>query len=112
MIPFNNFGVVKDAYEFYQKLGACYVMDQCNHDSGIPCFSSLRIYTYSKLLYEPDLDYNSLVDDFSRHYYGEASNEFLEYFYFAIFLAQFFYCLPYKILPLICVQNTYFYHKK
>lgn len=82
MIPFNNFGVVQDAYEFYQKLGACYVMDQCNHDSGIPCFSSLRIYTCSKLLYEPNLDYNSLVDDFCRHFYGEASNEFLEYFYF------------------------------
>ena len=82
MIPFNNFGVVKDAYDFYQKLGACYVMDQCNHDSGIPCFSSLRIYTYSKLLYEPNLDYNALVDDFSKHYYGEAYNEFLEYFYF------------------------------
>ena len=82
MIPFNNFGVVQNAYEFYQKLGACYVMDQCNHDSGIPCFSSLRIYTYSKLLYEPNLDYNHLVDDFSRHYYGEAADEFLEYFYF------------------------------
>jgi len=82
MIPFNNFGAVKDAYDFYQKLGACYVMDQCNHDSGIPCFSSLRIYTYSKMLYEPNLDYNALVDDFSAHYYGEASKEFLEYFYF------------------------------
>ena len=82
MIPFNNFGVVKDAYDFYKKLGACYVMDQCNHDSGIPCFSSLRIYTYSKMLYEPNLDYNALVDDFSKHYYGEAYNEFLEYFYF------------------------------
>lgn len=82
MIPFNNFGVVQDAYEFYQKLGACYVMEQCNHDSGIPCFSALRIYTYSKLLYEPNLDYNSLVDDFAHHYYGEATSEFLEYFYF------------------------------
>ena len=82
MLPFNNFGVVQDAYDFYQKLGACYVMEQCNHDSGIPCFSSLRIYTYSKLLYKPNLDYNKLVDDFARHYYKEAANEFLEYFYF------------------------------
>ena len=76
------YGVWQNANDIdFDNLPETFVL-KCNHDSGIPCFSALRIYTYSKLLYEPHLDYNYLVDDFSRHYYGEAADEFLEYFYF------------------------------
>ena len=82
MVPFNSFGAFRKQAKFYKDLGACYVMDQGNHDSGIPCFESLKIYTESKLMYNNDLDYNVLAEDFIDHYYGPAAEHFKEYFYF------------------------------
>lgn len=82
MVPFNSFGAFKKQVEFYKNLGACYVMDQSNHDSGIPCFEALKIYTESKLMYNNNLDYNALAEDFINHYYGPAAEHFKDYFYF------------------------------
>ena len=82
MVPFNSFGAFKKQVQFYKDLGACYVMDQGNHDSGIPCFEAMKIYTESKLMYNNNQDYNVLAEDFIDHYYGPAAEHFKEYFYF------------------------------
>ncbi len=82
MVPFNSFGAFRKQVKFYKDLGACYVMDQSNHDSGIPCFEALKTYTESKLMYNNNQDYNALAEDFINHYYGPAAEHFKEYFYF------------------------------
>lgn len=82
MIPFNQFGAIKDQLKFYKDLGACYVMDQSYYDSCIPCFESLTLYCKSKLMYNIDLNYNDLVNDFINHYYGPAGSTFKQYYNF------------------------------
>lgn len=81
-IPFNQFGAFKNQVKFYKDLGACYVMDQSNHDSGIPCFESLKLYCEAQLMYDNDQDYNELAYDFIDHYYGPAAETFKKYFNF------------------------------
>ena len=82
MLPLNQFGAIKDQLKFYKELGACYVMDQANYDSCIPCFEALKIYVEAKLMYDITLDYNELVNDFIEHYYGLASQTFKTYYNF------------------------------
>lgn len=42
--------------------------------------SNLRIWTLSKLLWNPDLDINLLIKEFSYYYYGDAYKYVLSYF--------------------------------
>ena len=42
--------------------------------------SNLRIWTLSKLLWNPDLDIDILIKEFSYYYYGDAYNYVLSYF--------------------------------
>lgn len=46
----------------------------------IVAFEKLRSYHSAKLLYDPSLDSNKLVDDFMTHYYKEAAPYLREYF--------------------------------
>ena len=51
------------------------------HDLGAP-FSELKIYVESKLIWNVNLDYNTLAEDFIRHYYGAAAPEIQKYYDF------------------------------
>ncbi len=42
-------------------------------------FSNLRIWVFSKLLWNPNQDINRLIEEFAQYYYGDASQDVLEY---------------------------------
>ena len=82
IVPGNNFASYGEHYKTMADAGVSYIMDQFYHDSRIPCFEELRLYTMSKLMYRSDLSYNTLVNDFISQYYGEAADTIRQYYEF------------------------------
>ncbi|MEI6580470.1 MAG: DUF4838 domain-containing protein, partial [Eubacteriales bacterium] len=79
--PFNNFGVLQPNIQFFAE----------NHVKGIyeegnfvlignnAEFAELRAYLLSKLLWNPNIDYDKTMNDFLRAYYGKGWQYIREY---------------------------------
>ncbi len=78
---FNNFGVAKDYYAFYEEIGTSYIYDQGNYDSNICTFEDLRIYVQSQLMWDSSQSYEDLAMDFIEHYYGPAADAIKDYYH-------------------------------
>lgn len=77
---FYNFGTVKAMYQTAKNQGVTYMYTQGATDTNTSCFSDMREYVESKLMWNIDLDYEELVKDFMKHYYAEAWEEIYEYY--------------------------------
>ncbi len=77
---FNNFGVAKDYYAFYEEIGTSYIYDQGNYDSNICTFEDLRIYVQSQLMWDASQSYEDLAMEFMEQYYGPASDSVKDYY--------------------------------
>lgn len=77
---FNNFGVAKDYYAFYEEIGTNYIYDQGYYDSNICTFEDLRTYVQSQLMWDASQSYEDLAYDFMEHYYGPASDAIKDYY--------------------------------
>lgn len=70
--PFPNLHVLQPNIRFFARNGVTSVFEQ-----GLPGFhgefAELRIYLIAKLLWNPDLDIDSVMDDFLRGFYGPAA---------------------------------------
>ncbi|MBR4377410.1 MAG: DUF4838 domain-containing protein [Bacilli bacterium] len=77
---FYNFGTVKSMYKTCKELGASYMYTQGATDTITGCFSNMREYVESKLMWNIDLSYEDLVKDFIDHYYYEAAPYIYEYY--------------------------------
>ena len=72
---------VKD-YKLASTLGAMQVYDDASNDTLQACaFQIMMGYVYSKAQWNPDVDTNQLVKNFIYHYYKDAREEILEYYY-------------------------------
>ena len=77
---FYNFSTVKAMYKTCKDLGVSYLYTQGATDTNTGCFSNMREYIESKLMWNINLGYDELVKDFMSHYYYEAADDLYEYY--------------------------------
>ncbi|GJM32060.1 MAG: carbohydrate-binding protein [Saprospiraceae bacterium] len=71
LAPFPNLRTLQPNIQFFRDQGAKWVFEQhSNHPSDL---YDLRVYLMAKLLWNPDLNVDSVITDFSVHYYGSAA---------------------------------------
>lgn len=76
--PFPNFSVMQDNIQFYVENNATGIFCQGNREKGGE-FAELRGYLLSKLLWNPNCDFEALMVDFLNGYYGAAGPYLHEY---------------------------------
>jgi hypothetical protein len=69
--PFPNLHVLQPNLQFFARHGVTAMFEQGNREVGGE-FAELRTYMISKLMWDPDLDVDALMNDFLQGYYGEA----------------------------------------
>ncbi|MEJ5962195.1 DUF4838 domain-containing protein [Pedobacter immunditicola] len=82
ILPYPNFNVLKSNIQTFQKYNSIGIMEQGNYQSPGGEFAELRTYLLSRLLWDPDSDVDSIVNDFTSNYYGKSSQYILQYFKF------------------------------
>lgn len=71
--PFPNLRVLQPNLQYFAKKGITHVFEQGSGPSLPNEFKELRTYLVAKLLWNPDINVDSLMDDFLRGYYGAAA---------------------------------------
>jgi hypothetical protein len=70
--PFPNLHVLKPNLQFFARNGVNAMFEQGNREVGGE-FAELRAYMISKLMWNPEADEDSIMNDFLRGYYGAAA---------------------------------------
>lgn len=78
MSPFPNLRILQPNLQYFHDNGVSMIYEQGNRSTGGE-FSELRAYLISKLLWNPNLDINEVMDDFLSGFYGNASGVIREY---------------------------------
>ena len=78
--PFPNFGVLAENIKTFGKYNAIGVMEQAQYQSLGGEFAEMKSWVLSKLLWNPNLDTQKLVEEFISDYYGEAAPYIQQYF--------------------------------
>lgn len=76
--PFPNLLTLQPNLQFFQKNRVSAVFEQGNREIGGE-FAELRAYIIAKLLWDPHVNMNTVLDDFLKGYYGNASKDINEY---------------------------------
>jgi len=76
--PFPNLHVLQPNIQFFAKNGVTAMFEQGNREVGGE-FAELRSYLISKLLWNPDLNIDALMNDFLNGYYGNAGPHIRKY---------------------------------
>jgi len=85
LMPFPNFAVLKTNLQIFRDLGVKGVLEQGDfaHGGG-GHFAELQAYLQSKLMWNPDADMDTCMDEFIAGYYGTAAapkiREYIELF--------------------------------
>ncbi len=80
LIPFPNFRVLKPNIQTFVKNKAVAVLESGQYTSGDGEFSEMKAWVISKLLWNPKLNTDSLVNDFVYGYYGKAAPSIRKYY--------------------------------
>ncbi|MCL2099107.1 MAG: DUF4838 domain-containing protein [Oscillospiraceae bacterium] len=72
LLPHPNIHILKDNIEFFVSHNVAGLFEQGCGDTLHSDFGALRSYVLSKLMWDPSLDLNALIDEFLYHYYGRA----------------------------------------
>ncbi|MEI6677350.1 MAG: DUF4838 domain-containing protein [Mariniphaga sp.] len=102
--PFPNFNVLQSNIKDFQQNKAIGIMEEANFQSDGGELAELRAYVFAKLLWNPDLDYEELLNDFINGYYGHAGTYVRQYFD----LVQGLVTKDVHITPNLSVENTLF----
>lgn len=78
MSPFPNFRVLQPNIRFFVKNGITSVFEEGNSAMEGE-FVELRTYLIAKLLWNPDINVDSVIDDFLKGYYGKAAPHIRKY---------------------------------
>ena len=70
--PFPNFHILKKNIQLFKRNHATMLFEQVNGTLGTD-FAELRAYMLGKLMWNPELDADSLMQRFMRGYYGAAA---------------------------------------
>lgn len=76
--PFPNFHTLKPNLKFFMKNHAYQHFQQANSDKGHE-FAELKTYLISKLLWNINIDQDSIINEFLQGYYGKASTYIKQY---------------------------------
>lgn len=76
--PFPNLHVLQPNIQFFAENGVNAIFEQGNREAGGE-FAALRSYLISKLLWDPYLNIDSVMNDFLFGYYGGAGKPIREY---------------------------------
>lgn len=76
--PFPNLHVLKPNLQFFANHGVNAMFEQGNREVGGE-FAELRTYLVSKLMWNPNADADTLMNDFLRGYYGSAAKSIRAY---------------------------------
>ncbi|MFC2125218.1 DUF4838 domain-containing protein [Bacteroidota bacterium] len=76
--PFPNLHVLQPNLQFFARNGVTAMFEQGNREVGGE-FAELRTYMISKLMWDPDLDVEALMNDFLKGYYGNAWQPIRQY---------------------------------
>jgi len=76
--PFPNLHVLKPNIQFFATNGVNAMFEQGNREVGGE-FAELRTYLISKLLWNPEANVDTLMNDFLRGYYGGAGKSIRKY---------------------------------
>jgi hypothetical protein len=77
--PFPLFHTLQPNLQLFDRNGAKAHFQQCYVDRGVE-FAELKLFVLSKLLWNPDANVDSMVNDFMMSYYGSAGTEIKSYF--------------------------------
>lgn len=70
--PFPNFHILKKNIQLFKKNHATMLFEQINSTLGTD-FGEMRAYMLGKLMWNPELDADSLMQTFMHEYYGDAA---------------------------------------
>jgi hypothetical protein len=76
--PFPNLRTLQPNLQYFHDHGIQSVFEEGDPDSGGE-FAELRAYMIAKLLWNPNLDFDKVMDDFLTGYYGNASKFIRQY---------------------------------
>ncbi len=76
--PFPNLQVLKPNLQFFTENGVTAMFEQGNREVGGE-FSELRSYLIAKLLWNPNANADTIINDFLRGYYGAAGINIRQY---------------------------------
>lgn len=79
-IPYPDFYAIQDNLIQYDKIGFKSVFLQGNNYAYNGEFQALRIYVFSRLLWNPYCDIDAVIDDFMNGYYGSSAKYVRQYF--------------------------------
>lgn len=77
---FMNFGTQAKQYQELYEMGTISIVDQGPWDTNSPTFHEMRIYLCSRLMWDPYLETEDLIDDFLRKYYKAAYPSIRKYY--------------------------------
>lgn len=73
-IPFFNFTTTQSILEDFQEAGVSYILSQGVSDTpNVPGFQELKAYVTSNLMWNLNLNYQDLAEDFIKHFYKDAA---------------------------------------
>ena len=70
--PFPNLHVLQPNLRFFRDNGAQMMFEQGTGPNNVSSWMDIRCYMLAKLLWNPDADIDSIMDDFYQGYYGDA----------------------------------------
>lgn len=73
LMPFPNLRVLKPNIQFFIRNSTLGIMAQGAHTALETEFAELKAYVIAKLLWNPELDPDALIDEFLQLYYGPAA---------------------------------------
>ncbi len=76
--PFPNLYILQPNLQYLRDKGVQMIFEEGNPETGGE-FAELRAYLIAKLLWNPDININNVMDDFLSGYYGKASGDIKEY---------------------------------
>ncbi len=82
-IPYPNLDVLYDNVKYLMEIGAWGYILQCNCYTDSAEFGALRSYIYAKMTDNPDMtreEYDALIVEFMKAYYGDAWEYMMKYF--------------------------------
>ena len=78
IIPHPNYAVLADNIRYFIDQGAIGLFEQGDWYTTVGDFVRLRTYLLSRLMWNPSLDENAMIDDFLNGYYGEQAAPILK----------------------------------
>ena len=80
LLPFPNFYQMAENIRFYKRMGIRGILEEGNFSyGGGAAMDELKSYLIGKLLWNPDLDVDALIDEFLEGVYGKGATYLKEY---------------------------------